>query len=561
MHSPFTFNPNVHRTYQQQQQSGFHQQPIYNIGVPPPTFSSGFMSHPPSIIVHPAFTRSFASVVSCENNFGLRQQGNIISGKNNINVNSQTTSNNNPGFISSLLKHFNKPSMPQYKANCHQPKEFEDFTHIPSVVMDLPHFNINIDPHHVYQHSQQTNTTTNRMKSDSFCSPQQSANFNSQTAPRQRNFFMASFLDGYQQMKPKYPRWYQRGGFRCGRGKSKNNNSNKFHHDDVNMAKNIHEKERSSVERNIQDDSCDFVDVKDATIECGVEIVMSTENPNKTAKGSCSTMPADDPPFMIYSMEEFPAIVTETTTTTKGKKKTPLVDKKSPPAKYLKEEKSEGFVVVPTKATLSLPSFTPKRISLCEKIIASPQKLFPTKPLLALKPCLKPSRRTVSECSDDDFIVFADDDCDGAENQDESIYDDDDSESESDDDEIGGDEEMSCDEEEDDDVVDHPETPETQLDSGVEERKVSHTSLNDLTFFTNLNLSFKVHFNLTPKVHVMRVWNYAYRAYRKCDYWQQVGRDHERFGKRISQLESVLNPILDAGHRGKVFLERFEERV
>lgn len=63
---------------------------------------------------------------------------------------------------------------------------------------------------------------------------------------------------------------------------------------------------------------------------------------------------------------------------------------------------------------------------------------------------------------------------------------------------------------------------------------------------------------MNPKVHVMRVWDYAYRAYRKGDYWQQQARDHERFKKRISELQPILSPILDPSHRAKVFRERFQ---
>lgn len=63
---------------------------------------------------------------------------------------------------------------------------------------------------------------------------------------------------------------------------------------------------------------------------------------------------------------------------------------------------------------------------------------------------------------------------------------------------------------------------------------------------------------MTPKVHVMRVWDYAYRSYRKGDYWQQIARDHERFRKRISEHEKVLSPILTAAHRQQIFSERFE---
>lgn len=58
----------------------------------------------------------------------------------------------------------------------------------------------------------------------------------------------------------------------------------------------------------------------------------------------------------------------------------------------------------------------------------------------------------------------------------------------------------------------------------------------------------------------MRVWDYAYRAYRKGDYWQQFARDHERFKKRTQNLEKILNPILLTEHRDKIYYERFKSR-
>lgn len=57
----------------------------------------------------------------------------------------------------------------------------------------------------------------------------------------------------------------------------------------------------------------------------------------------------------------------------------------------------------------------------------------------------------------------------------------------------------------------------------------------------------------------MRVWDYAHRACRKGDYWQQVARDHQRFKNRISQQQNELSRILDDGHRERIFRERFEE--
>lgn len=64
---------------------------------------------------------------------------------------------------------------------------------------------------------------------------------------------------------------------------------------------------------------------------------------------------------------------------------------------------------------------------------------------------------------------------------------------------------------------------------------------------------------MKPTVHVMRVWDYAYRACRKGDVWQQVGRDTERFKKRIQDYEEKISPILEKKHREKVFNDRFQK--
>jgi Phosphatase-1 catalytic subunit binding region len=65
---------------------------------------------------------------------------------------------------------------------------------------------------------------------------------------------------------------------------------------------------------------------------------------------------------------------------------------------------------------------------------------------------------------------------------------------------------------------------------------------------------------MTPKVHIMRVWDFASRAYRKegvC--WQTFARDHERFKKRIFEAQETITPILDSKHRDIIFSERFQD--
>lgn len=287
---------------------------------------------------------------------------------------------------------------------------------------------------------------------------------------------MASFFGRCQQQpapsQPKYPRWFNRG-FRSRGGRGRHHNNTKFHDHDVNFPKNAHEKERSSIERDIHDDSGDFVHIiedKDVMRSAASVDKVSSNNPNETASGSCGMKPADEPPFMIYSLEEFPAIVTASGCVPVIEIRSPTA---SPPAKLEKPE--EGFVVVPSSASSSTPSFTPKRISLCEKIIRSPTKLFPKPIPIALKPCLKAPRRNVSECSDD-FIVFANDSCEHEPQEISFSESEDESDSEDDDDIVFEAEEMKDITEEDGaDSADDDEILEQQLDSGVEEKRVGCT--------------------------------------------------------------------------------------
>lgn len=450
MHSSFTFNPNAHRASTNYQQT---QQPIYNIGAPPSFAQATFVTHrqPNLFLNQPAFTRSFASVV-CDSD--LRNHRNMSSVNANI-------YNNNSGIFGSFLKHFNKPTTPHYNhpPSPHQGhhKEFEDFTHMPSVNNKYnlnPNFYQQKPTHHI-------NAVTKPEQ------VQQKVDNNKGYAAATTNF-MASFFSGQPQqnnsnsMRQRKP-WFNRG-FRCrgGRWGSRNQNNPRFHQSDVNIPKNAQEKERSCIERDIQDDSCDFVHVVEDK-----EVKMLSNNPNETAKGSCYSKPSEDPPFMIYSLEDFPAIPT--------KKTEKYAEKKQPTP----NKADEGFVVVPTDASISTPSFTPKRISLCEKFMKSPTKLFP-KPLpIVLKPILKAPRRRFSECSNDDFIVFAHDDCDEEQEDDDDSCSDVESETESEDsdDEIFEEDEESSDDEQEVDECDNKrcETPERQVDSGVEERRVSCT--------------------------------------------------------------------------------------
>lgn len=63
-------------------------------------------------------------------------------------------------------------------------------------------------------------------------------------------------------------------------------------------------------------------------------------------------------------------------------------------------------------------------------------------------------------------------------------------------------------------------------------------------------------FDLTPVVHVLRVWSFAYQQARKGK-WEQIGRDRVRFHERIKRMEPILLPALDLHHRQKIYNERF----
>ncbi|XP_031632459.1 uncharacterized protein LOC116346518 [Contarinia nasturtii] len=150
-------------------------------------------------------------------------------------------------------------------------------------------------------------------------------------------------------------------------------------------------------------------------------------------------------------------------------------------------------------------------------------------------------QRQLSECSDD-FILFEGDPDDDTTDEDfTDSTDDSDSEDESD-------IESDC--------LDytailmrkHDVENKDQPDSGFEENKDQDSGPEEK----------KVTFNLRPTVHEIRAWNYAYSEARKGK-WEQMGRDRERFEKRINELSHILSPILKADHRQKIYKQRFND--
>lgn len=531
MHSSFTFiNPNVHRVPGSQQQSGH---PIFNIGAP----ASTFLSHTPNLFVnHPAFSRSFASVVSCDN-FGIRQQFNSVNKMNANNYSGQTSpqhTNNNSGIISSILKHFNKPTNTspahQQGPRNQQNKEFEDFTHLPG--FNMPIFRSS-PPSQFSPHSQPSQSN----KSDTETAPPSANNMSpSMTAPA-RNFVASLFGQG--QSRPKNPRWYHRG-FRCRSRGWRNQNNNKFRHDDVNMSKSIHEKERSGAGKGIHDDSDDFVDLMDEMNEMNGNVNKTYE----TAHGSCARAPTvESLPFTICSMDDFPAI---------DSTKKPLRQKKSPsPAKNIKKQAKREKVVAAAIPETADPEPTPKveRTPFVDTLMLSKKALdrvFPSKAPGRIAPILKnPSecfcvntsvdtsswlnekarlqscdeivvlmpqfpkkQRIPSECSvDDDFIVFGSE-CHDSPDCDEDLW----SGSEEDESDSDSDTESELDEDDEDDLDESnvsgntevavtKETPPNEdqdLESGFHEptkKKVNSTFLGH--WATPLTVPFNFRFTST----------------------------------------------------------------
>jgi len=50
----------------------------------------------------------------------------------------------------------------------------------------------------------------------------------------------------------------------------------------------------------------------------------------------------------------------------------------------------------------------------------------------------------------------------------------------------------------------------------------------------------------------MTTWLDAYKEARKGQ-WQQYARDHERFQRRIEDLENILAPVLLPKHRNQIY--------
>jgi hypothetical protein len=502
MHPSYLFNSNVQRVPNYQQQSG---QPIYNIGS-----YAGYpvsISHPTMYHMNHPFQRTFASVVGCENQkFNRSSNHQFHMGNNNTNC------NNNGGLLNSFFKRFtnqNKISMQQpppppplqqqqqqqqyhSQQSAFYKKEFEDYSQMPSLIQ------------HPQTHQNYCYTFPSSGALDTkipiISGSQYPSYSHKNTIHRNNNNSIMKGPNGYTNFYEKphnqySQRWYNRSfnGFRCNRNNnnnsssSNNNNGNKsrMHHNarfhDANNPKNVHEKERQSIERNIRCDFCDISSVAKNNARAKVvndQTTTTTTSRYETAKSSNNTCDriannsnTENPPFEIYSLEEFPAIVSCT-------QASPAEKKISAPNEQTDIDEGD-FVMLRNDAHVTTPSFVPRRFTFCEKVtklVKSPQKLLLATPR---RSCLKPTRRdrSLSECSDD-FIVFEYPKCDNDNNVIDNESEDDSDEDESEDDDDSSD--MSEDTVMDDESMDLDDTEieentilEQSPDSGNEEKKVN----------------------------------------------------------------------------------------
>lgn len=178
-------------------------------------------------------------------------------------------------------------------------------------------------------------------------------------------------------------------------------------------------------------------------------------------------------------------------------------------------DSEDSFVIFSEEVQLTTPSASPaRRKNFCAAI----NSFF-------IPPASLRRQRQTSDSSSDDSIVFC---YDSDQQEADSHIDEDSDEGEMDDSDDDADD-NTCDEESDDTLAQQP-------DSGFEDKKVR--------------------FNLKTEVHVMRMWDFAYRQARKGE-WEMAARDRERFRKRIEETEKILKPVFERDLREKLYYERF----
>jgi len=169
----------------------------------------------------------------------------------------------------------------------------------------------------------------------------------------------------------------------------------------------------------------------------------------------------------------------------------------------------------------------------------------------------KPRLRQISECSDDSFIIcFTNDAADGVIELTE-LSSEDTSYSESD---------------EDSDSFEEFQLQKTsRRNSSIKKTENVNTAKKNSRVLSLENANQpdsgfdelkdkKVRFRLEPEIHIMRSWDFAYRAARKGN-WENYARDRCRFQNRIANLDSIISTVLSKQHREKIFNERFSKNL
>lgn len=271
----------------------------------------------------------------------------------------------------------------------------------------------------------------------------------------------------------------------------------------VTTAKNRHAKQRHNIEHDIRVD-CDIFNIRKVNNNINQQPAVAHTKPTVTVtdthQNNTNNLPSNNsnPPFEIYSLEEFPAIPAT------------ITSHDQPPATSQQQQRQEiddsDYVKYQDDIAKTTPTFVPRRMNLCEKVTSmvknSPKKFLSIPMMSPRRSCLKPTvrRRTVSECSDD-FIVFDRTDAENGEDDSEV------SEMECDESDISDEEDndslmqhdVDSDDDEEDieiddcDGNDENNTSDTnsrfeshQPDSGMEERKVSFL----VSFTSNLCTCF-----------------------------------------------------------------------
>lgn len=175
-----------------------------------------------------------------------------------------------------------------------------------------------------------------------------------------------------------------------------------IHHSRKVQQKNYHERSRSKLEQNANEDSKEPMTLKTCD-------KISDHHLTSIPAKSDESKELSVQPFFIYSEVDFPEIKKTLMKPTKSRRMRNNYDVNRNSKKQECLERNDKYVVIAREAAATTPTFEPPKRSLCDRIINSPKKilpcsqslLFPRKPILKLSK----ARRSFSESSDD-WIEF-----------------------------------------------------------------------------------------------------------------------------------------------------------